>query len=135
MNRRTALGVLPSLATPLVLGAASPHAAAGGTPLAHMVFFALKEHTKEAREAFVALCTKYLSGHEGVSYFSVGTIAEDAIEANVGVRDFDVALHLVFDSKESKEAYLKSKRHDGFVAAIKEPLAGVRVFDSYLVAR
>ena len=48
-----------------------------GPQLAHMVFFALKDHSKESRERFLTSCEKYLSGHEGTVYFSVGTIAED----------------------------------------------------------
>ena len=131
MNRRTALA---ALAAPLALGAA-PSAAKAGPQLAHMVFFSLKERTEEGRKTFVALCDKYLSGHPGVAYFSVGTIAEDAIEPGVGVRDFDVALHLVFDDKEAKETYLKSTRHDGFVAEIKPLVGQVRVYDSYLAAK
>jgi hypothetical protein len=130
MNRRTALA---ALATPLALGAAPSTKA--GPQLAHMVFFSLKERSEEGRKAFVALCDKYLSGHAGVAYFSVGTIAEDAIEPGVGVRDFDVALHLVFDDKEAKEKYLKSTRHDGFVAEIKSLVGHVRVYDSYLAVK
>ncbi len=130
MNRRTAL---VALAAPIALGAAP--SAKAGPQLAHMVFFTLKERTEEGRKAFVALCEKYLSGHSGVAYFSVGTIAEDAIEPNVGVRDFDVALHLIFEDKAAKDAYLKSARHDGFVAEIKSLVGPVRVYDSYLVVK
>jgi hypothetical protein len=131
MNRRTALA---ALATPLALGA-GPSSSKAGRQLAHMVFFTLKERSEDGRKAFVALCDKYLSGHPGVVYFSVGTIAEDAIEPGVGVRDFDVALHLVFDDKEAKEKYLKSTRHDGFVAEIKALVGQVRVYDSYLAVK
>ena len=131
MNRRTALS---ALAAPLALGGAMP-ASKAGRQLAHMVFFTLKEHSEEARKAFVALCDKYLSGHSGVAYFSVGTIAEDSVEPGVSVRDFDVALHLVFDDKEAKDKYLKSTRHDGFVAEIKGLVGQVRVFDSYIAVK
>ena len=41
--------------------------------LAHMVFFGLKDHSKEARDKLIAACEKYLSGHEGCVSFSVGT--------------------------------------------------------------
>ncbi len=131
MNRRTALA---ALATPLALGA-GPSPAKAGPQLAHMVFFTLKERTDDSRKAFVALCDKYLSGHPGVAYYSVGTIAEDAIEPGVGVKDFDVALHLVFEDKAAKDTYLKSTRHDGFVAEIKPLVSQVRVYDSYLAAK
>jgi hypothetical protein len=130
MNRRNALLVLPLLAVGFALGAGSR--SAPEAPLAHMVFFGLKDRTKETRDAFVASCQKYLAGHDGVTYFSVGTIAEDAPEP-VSVLDFDVALHVVFENKEAKAKYLKSPRHDSFVADNKEKFAKVRVFDSYLV--
>ena len=101
--------------------------------LAHMVFFALKDHTKESREKFIASCEKYLSEHEGTVYFSVGTIAEDKdVEEPVSVKDFDAALHVVFESKAAKATYLASERHKRFVEENRESFAGVRVFDSFL---
>jgi len=99
--------------------------------LAHMVFFTLKDHTPAAREAFVASCRKYLTGHEGAVFFAVGTIAEDVVEGP-SVRDFDVALHVVFESKEAEAAYLKHPRHTQFVEENKASFAKVRVFDSYV---
>jgi Stress responsive A/B Barrel Domain len=104
-----------------------------GPQLAHMVFFALKDHSKESRERFLASCEKYLSGHEGTIYFSVGTIAEDKdVQEPVSVKDFDVALHAVFENKAAKARYLESERHKQFVDENRESFAGVRVFDSFL---
>ena len=101
--------------------------------LAHMVFFALKDHSKESRERFIESCEKYLSGHEGTVYFSVGTIAEDKdVQEPVSVKDFDVALHCVFVNKGAKATYLASERHKKFVDENRESFAGVRVFDSFL---
>ncbi len=99
--------------------------------LAHMVFFTLKDRTKEAREKFVESCQKYLVGHPGTLSISIGTIAEDVKEP-VSVRDFDVALHLVFETKEANAEYQKSPRHIEFVEKNKNLFANVRVFDSYL---
>ncbi len=100
--------------------------------LAHMVFFWLKDHSQESKEKFIASCEKLLSGHEGAVYFSVGTRAAD-VDEPVSVKDFDIALHVVFASKEGKLKYLKSPRHDQFVADNKELFEKVQVFDSYLV--
>ena len=101
--------------------------------LAHMVFFALKDHSKESRERFIASCDKYLSDHEGTVYYSVGSIAEDKdVEEPVSVKDFDVALHVVFENKAAKARYLASDRHKKFVDENRESFAGVRVFDSFL---
>jgi Stress responsive A/B Barrel Domain len=101
--------------------------------LAHMVFFALKDHSKESREKFLASCEKYLADHDGTVYFSVGTIAEDKdVEEPVSVKDFDVALHVVFEDKAAKAKYLASDRHKKFVDENRESFAVVRVFDSFL---
>ena len=53
---------------------------------------------KSSRAKFLASCQKYLTGHKGTVSVSFGTIAEDVVEAP-SVRDFDVALHLVFDDQ------------------------------------
>jgi hypothetical protein len=109
------------------------HSRGAEAPLAHMVFFSLKDRSSAAREKLVASCKKYLSGHAGVDSFSVGVIAGD-VEEPVSVRDFDVALHVIFKDRAARDAYLKSARHDQFVAENKESFAKVRVFDSYLSA-
>ena len=101
------------------------------SPLAHVVVVALKEHTPEARAAFVKSCHKYLSDHEGTLYFGVGTIAEDVTEA-VSDRDFDVVIHLVFENKAAEQKYLTDPRHVKFVEENKASFAKVRVFDSYI---
>lgn len=105
-----------------------------GPQLAHMVFFTLKDHSEAAREKFVASCQKYLSKHEGTVYFSVGVITLD-LEEPVSVKDFDVALHVVFEDKAAKAKYLAHPDHDKFVAENKDSFAKVRVFDSYLAPK
>jgi hypothetical protein len=128
---------LPALALALAAFAMAWTVAPAGEPgtaaprLAHMVFFSLKDHSPASRERFVASCHKYLAGHPGTAYFSVGTIAED-VEEPVSVRDFDVALHLVFEGKSDRDRYLKDPRHVKFVEENKEHFAKVRVFDSYV---
>lgn len=119
-----------AIALPALAMAARP-ASKAEPRLAHMVFFTLKDHSKEAREAFVASCEKYLTGHEGTVSVSFGTIAEDVVEPP-SVRDFDVALHVVFENKAANAAYQKSARHIRFVEENKASFENVRVFDSYL---
>lgn len=132
-------GPMPVLAATLALGAvlmiAPPPAEAADPQLAHSVVFALKDRSPESRDKFVASCEKYLTGHRGTVTFAVGVIADDVVEA-VSDREFDVTVHVVFEDKKMLEAYLKSERHDKFVAENKDRFAKVRVFDSYLpVAR
>jgi hypothetical protein len=125
--------VLVALLAAFALDAVARLARNAEPQLAHMVFFALKDHSKESREKFLASCEKYLSDHEGTIYFSVGTIAEDKdVEEPVSVKDFDVALHVVFENKAAKARYLASERHKQFVDENRESFAGVRVFDSFL---
>lgn len=100
--------------------------------LAHSVFFTLKDGSPEAREKFVAACQKHLTGHEGTVSFSLGIIADDVNEPGVSVRDFDVSLLVVFESKAAEAKYLVNARHLLFVAENKDFFAKVRVFDSYL---
>lgn len=116
----------------LALGSSFAVSKKAEQPYAHMVFFTLKDHSKASVEAFVELCDKFLSKHEGTKYYSVGARAEDSNEP-VSVKDFDVALHAVFESKAACDNYLKSERHDGFLAEVKDKFEKVRVFDSYLV--
>ncbi len=99
--------------------------------LAHMVFFTLKDGSKESVEKFVAACEKHLTKHEGTDYFSVGTRALD-VEEPPSVKDFDVALHVVFANKDARDKYLKSERHDAFLVDARPAIEKVRVFDSYL---
>ena len=100
-------------------------------PLAHMVFFTLKDRSEASRARFVESCQTYLGDIEGTTYFSVGTIAED-VEEPVSVKDFDVGLHVVFESKAAKEAYLTHPQHLKFVEENRPEFAKVRVFDTYL---
>lgn len=102
--------------------------------LAHMVFFTLKDNSQESLDKFTAACQEYLPDHEGSVYYSLGTRAAD-VEEPPSVKDFDVALHLVFDGKASLEKYIKSDRHQAFLAIARPMLEKARVFDSYLLER
>lgn len=116
----------------LALSAPSRAEAADDRPLAHMVFFTLKDQSKPAIDKFVKSCHDNLSEIDGVTYFSVGERAEDSDEGAVSVKDFNVALHAVFKNKAAKDAYLVDPRHKKFVEENREQFAKVRVFDSYL---
>lgn len=116
-----ALGVLAMAAN---VQAADP-------PIAHMVYFTLKDRTPEAREKLIAACQKYLSGHEGTVYFSAGVLAEE-FKREVNDQDFDVALNLVFADKAAHDKYQDHPRHQKFIEENRETWAKVRVFDSYV---
>ena len=80
-------------------------------------------------QTLVAACKKYLAKHPGVVSFACGTRAKE-LNRPVNDRDFDVALHVIFDSKASHDAYQVAPLHNAFVEESKENWAKVRVFDS-----
>ena len=100
-----------------------------GTQLAHIVYFTLKERTPANTQALVNACKKYLSDHPGTVYFGVGTLVPD-LDRPVNVRDFDVALHVVFDSRAAHDAYQQAPRHLQFIEENKPTWAQVRVYDA-----
>jgi hypothetical protein len=101
--------------------------------MGHMVFFTLKDRTPAARAKLADLCNKYLNDHKGTTYFSVGTLAEE-FDRDVNDREFDVALHLVFENKAAYDVYADHPRHLEFIKQGKDTWAKVRVFDSWVPA-
>lgn len=97
--------------------------------IGHMVYFQLKDGTPENRAKLVAACRKYLTDHEGTVYFSAGVLADD-LKREVNVRDWDVALHLVFKDKAAHDKYQDHERHTRFVEENKDTWKTVRVFDA-----
>jgi Stress responsive A/B Barrel Domain len=100
-------------------------------PLAHIVFFSLAESTDANRVKLVEACKEYLDKHKGVVFFGVGVNAPE-YDREVNDRDYDVALHLVFESAKDHDAYQTHPRHMEFIAECKELWKTVRVFDSTL---
>lgn len=94
----------------------------------HMVFFKLTDNSDAAKQAMLDACQKYLSGHPGTAYFSVGVLADT--ERDVNDRDFDIALHVVFENRPAHDQYQVAERHDQFIVENKDNWANVRVFDS-----
>lgn len=99
------------------------------TQIAHNVYFTLKDKSPEAQQKLVEACQKYLSGHPGCIFFAAGVLTEE-LNRPVNDRAFQVALHVVFDSLESQNAYQVAERHVQFIEENKENWESVRVFDS-----
>ncbi|MFT5526696.1 MAG: hypothetical protein ACI9G1_003894 [Pirellulaceae bacterium] len=97
--------------------------------LAHNVFFTLSDKSDDAIANLVAECHKHLKGHEGTVFFAAGGLIPD-LDRPVNVRDFEVALHVVFDGRESHDKYQLDPRHLEFIENNKSNWASVRVFDS-----
>lgn len=102
-----------------------------GPQLAHMVYFSLKDNSPGEVQKVVDACNKYLTKHDGVVFFAVGTLAKE-LKREVNDRDFDVAVHLVFANKEADDKYSASERHQQFVKEMEGKFKKVRVFDAYV---
>ena len=100
-----------ALAGPLGIGATRT---AAGPKLAHMVYFKLKDGSGGNRAKLIASCKLLLSGHDGVEYFSTGSLAAD-FKKEFNDRDFDVSLNLVFADKDAHDKYQESERHKKFI--------------------
>jgi succinylarginine dihydrolase len=97
--------------------------------IAHNVYFALNDRTAEAKAKLLAACRKHLTNHPGEVFFAAGTLAEE-LHRPVNDRDFDVALHLVFQDLKAHDAYQDAPRHHQFIEENKANWKKVRVFDS-----
>ena len=82
------------------------------TPLlVHNVFFALNDASQAAKTRLLDACRKYLTGHPGTVFFACGTLAKD-LARPVNDRDFDVGLHIIFESQAAHDAYQVAPRHE-----------------------
>ena len=128
MNRRCLLALAA-----LVAAAIPARAQNASQLLAHDVYFSLNDASPAARDALVAACKKYLTGHPGAVSFSAGVLASE-LDRPVNDRDFDVALHIVFDGKASHDKYQDAARHKQFIEENQKNWKKVRVFDSLVDA-
>ena len=97
--------------------------------LGHMVYFTLKDDSPESVDKLVRSCHEYLSGHPGTVLMAAGPLAKE-YDRPVNVRDFHVALQLVFESRAAHDQYQVSERHLQFIEQNKSNWAQVRVFDA-----
>jgi hypothetical protein len=99
--------------------------------LGHMVYFTLKDRSPAAIDRMVAACQKYLTNHPGTVFFAAGKLVPD-LTRPVNQTDFDVALQVVFASREAHDAYQVASRHTQFIEENKANWERVRVFDAYV---
>ena len=117
------------LALALLLPAVAGPAQDAPSAVSHDVYFTLHDGSPARRAELVAACRKYLGGHEGALFFSVGVRAPEMARP-VNDRDFDVALHITFDGKASHDRYQEAPRHKQFIEEQQKNWKQVRVFDS-----
>ena len=99
--------------------------------LAHMVYFTLKDNSPAGVEKQLVACRKYLTDHPGVIFFAIGT-RTPGLNREVNDKEFDVGLHVVFESRATHDQYQTHPRHVQFIEENKPHWAKVRVFDADL---
>lgn len=102
-------------------------------PLAHHVYFTLKDRSEAAIDGLIEACRTYLSAHPGCLYFGAGKLNPE-LARPVNDREFDVALIVVFESKAAHDAYQDHPRHLQFINENRDNWERVRVFDADLTA-
>jgi hypothetical protein len=98
--------------------------------LFHSIYFSLVDKSAENIEKFTAICVKYLSAHPGIQQFSTGGLTD--IKRDVSVRNFDVGVDIIYESKQAYDNYLASPEHAAFFPATNGMINGTYIFDSYL---
>jgi hypothetical protein len=136
MRKAIVYGVVAALAAGAYFGLFAPGNTEAGNKkgammLSHDVYFSLKDNSPKARQALVDACKKYLSKHPGEVFFAAGTVV-DELKREVNDRDFDVALHIVFQDLAAHDKYQDAERHKQFIEENKGNWKKVRVFDSYV---
>ena len=121
----TTLGVLAGSGATFAASEAETRA------FSHAVFFRLAEPSDANRDQLIDACRKFLAGHDGEVSFTVGSRAAE-MDREVNVKEFDVSMHVVFDSRASHDQYQQHPRHLQFVKDHSALWSNVRVFDSYL---
>jgi hypothetical protein len=100
--------------------------------IAHNVYFVLQDNSEAAIQAMVADCHAYLSKLPGMLFYAAGTCSD--VKRSSSDRDYDVALHAVFQDRPGLDAYLTSTKHVAFMKKHGENWKKVRVFDSVVSA-
>ena len=99
--------------------------------LAHNVFFSLTDNCPAAKQELVDDCHKLLAPIPGILFYAAGRLADD-LDRNVNDREFDVALHVVFEDRAAHDAYSVHDSHQQFVQKQMGNWKNIRVFDSYV---
>jgi hypothetical protein len=100
-----------------------------GFMLTHSVFFSLNDRSDAAVQKMLAACRNYLSTHPGILFFACGTPNQE-LARPVNDHDFDVALHIVFESIAAHDTYQDAPLHHQFINENKPNWKLVRVFDA-----
>lgn len=141
MNQRALLALALGAATLLAPGCASDHrhdddrgehaaAARHDRWLHHDVYFELADDSPESVARLEDDCWSLLADLPGIQYFATGTPAAE-LDREFNDRDFDLVLHVAFESLEAHDAYQVSAPHQELIARYGASFTRVRVFDAW----
>jgi len=129
--------VLDTYISNLIIGGNSSTAqhigADGNMPqsLFHSIYFSLVDKSAANVAKLTDICAKCLAPHPGIQLYCSGGLT-DIDRPGVSVRNFDVGVDIIYESKKAYDDYLKSKLHDEFFPATKGMIDHTYIFDSYL---
>ena len=126
MNRRRSLFTLLLI----LLGLSACRAPGAAQPLVvHDVYFTLEDDSDERVSELVEACHEWLGELPGIAFFAAGS-RDLAHTGDVNDKEFDVSLHVWFESPEAYASYGEDPKHLDFIDAFKANWSGVQVFDS-----
>ena len=96
--------------------------------VAHNVYFSLADSGPAAVQAMVDDCRVYLAGLPGIVFFAAGTCSD--VDRSASDRDYDVALHVIFQDRAALDAYSTAPKHLAFIEKHQSNWETLRVFDS-----
>ncbi|BAV05881.1 Stress responsive A/B Barrel Domain [Filimonas lacunae] len=124
--------VYDSFLKELIYGKENTPPAPGAPPrLMHSIYFSLTDKSDEAVTKFINICIQYLSNHPGLCVFAIGVLAN--MKRDVSIANYDVAMNILWKSKNDYSNYLASEQHNQFFPATKGMIADTYVFDSYVM--
>lgn len=97
----------------------------------HNVYFTLNNASPEATQKLVDECTTYLTVQNGIVSFSCG-VRETNANREVNDTDFDVSLHILFETRDAHDAYQTDAQHQIFIDRNNDNWSKVRVFDTII---
>jgi hypothetical protein len=100
-------------------------------PMAHNFFFQIADNSEVLKTRFIDLCVKYLSGHKGQIYFSVGSRVLQ-IDRDVSGTNFEISVNIIFEDFDAYTSYSNSPNHEKFIIEAAGMSASRVVYDSFL---
>lgn len=127
--------VMDTYLTSLIIGGnlstLQPMAPDGEFPpnLFHSLYFSLTDPSAERIAEFTEICKQHLCAHPGIRQFSTGVLTD--IKRDVSIRNFNLGVDLIFDSRMAYEQYLRRPGYESFFPATRKMIKNTYIFDAY----